>query len=58
MQLDAKRGRSEPFAGDKELVCTFKKAARETKTSERTVNRLGHDLHRLSRWLGQENPGP
>jgi len=58
VSVGAKRGRSEPFTEDKELVSAIKKAARETKISESGVNKLGHDLHHLSHWLRQENRGP
>ncbi|WP_245331191.1 Ulp1 family isopeptidase [Mesorhizobium sophorae] len=58
VRVGAKRERFGPFAEDKELVSTFKKAAREAQTHERTVKRLVGDLHHLSGWLFQENRGP
>ncbi|MGX5806461.1 hypothetical protein ACWGS9_35805, partial [Bradyrhizobium sp. Arg314] len=56
--MGAKRDRPEPFPEDKELVSTFKKVAREAKTGEWTVKKLGNDLHHLSHWLRQENRQP
>ncbi|EHK54707.1 Ulp1 family isopeptidase [Allomesorhizobium alhagi] len=58
VRVGAKRDRSGPFPEDKELVSTFKKAALEVNTHERTAKRLVDDLHHLSRWLRQENRGP
>ncbi|WP_027170118.1 hypothetical protein [Mesorhizobium sp. WSM3224] len=57
VRAGAKRGRSEPFPEDEELVSTFKNVARE-KMHQRAVQELGSDLHHLSRWLRQENRRP